>query len=101
MKPVGLYMFVDSSVDSAVHKAEIETPKFTMLIQGVTSIEEGASIAGKLAEEGVSIIELCGGFGYGGAKAVSDAVGEKASVSMAVGQVLDAPKLAGILGDWT
>jgi len=93
-------MFVDPSVDSAEHKAEIETPKIIMLIQGVGSIEEGASMAKKLVDKGVSLIELCGGFGYGGAKAVSDAVGDRASVSMAVGQVLDAPKLAGILKEW-
>ena len=101
MKPTGLYMFVDPSVDSAVHKAEIKTPKFTMLIQGVSSIEEGASMAKRLADEGVSLVELCGGFGYEGAKAVSDAVSDKTSVSMSVVQVLDAPKLAGILADWT
>jgi len=93
-------MFVGSSVDPAVHKAEIETPKFKMLIQGVGSIEEGASMAKQFAEAGVSLIELCGGFGFAGAKTVSDAVGNRASVSMTVSQVLDAPKLAEILGDW-
>ena len=100
MKPTGLYMFVDPSVDHTVHKAVIETPKIKMLIQGVGSVEEGTSLVKKLVDEGVSLVELCGGFGYGGAKAVSDAVGDRASVSMAVSQVLDAPKLAGILNDW-
>ena len=100
MKPLGLYMFIDPSVDPARHKAEIETPKIKMLIQGVGSIEEGASMAEKFADEGGTLVELCGGFGYAGAKAVSDAVGDRASVSIAVGQVLDAPKLAKILEDW-
>ena len=101
MKPVGLYMFVDPDVDSARHKAEIDTPNFKMLIQGVRSIEEGASLAAQLADEGISIVELCGGFGFRGAQAVSDAVGDRAQVSMAVSQVLDAPKLTKILGEWT
>jgi len=101
MKPAGLYMFVDPSVDSARHRAEIETSKIKMLIQGVESVEEGVSMAKKYVQEGVSIVELCGGFGYRGAKEVSDAVGDKASVSMSVSQVLDAPKLAKILGDWS
>ena len=100
MKPVGLYMFVDPSCDSAKHKAEIETSKIKMVIQGVGSIEEGASMAKKYVDEGVSIVELCGGFGYGGAKTVSDAVGDRAQVSMTVSQILDAPKLTKILGYW-
>ncbi len=40
MKPKALYMFVDPSVDLTKHRAEIETPKFKMMIQGVRSIEE-------------------------------------------------------------
>jgi len=101
MKPVGLYMFVDPSADPAQHRAEIETPKIKMLVQGVRSIDEGAAMAKQLVAEGVSLIELCGAFGYAGAKAVSDAVGDRASVSPTVSQVLDAPKLAKILETWS
>jgi len=100
MKPKALYMFVDPSVDLTKHRAEIETPKFKMMIQGVRSIEEGASMAKQFVEEGVSLVELCGGFGYAGAKAVSDAVGDRASVGMIVHQVWDAPKLAKVLEAW-
>jgi hypothetical protein len=100
MKPVGLYMFIGPGVDPGTHKAEIETPEFTMLIQGVGSVEEGASMARQFVDEGVSIVELCGAFGYAGAKAVSDAVGEKAQVSMTVSEITAAPKLAKILDDW-
>jgi hypothetical protein len=42
MQPVGLYMFVDSSIDPTQHRAAIETPKFKMVIQGVRNIEEGS-----------------------------------------------------------
>lgn len=101
MKPSYLYIFVDAKVDVEKHKAEIDTPSFKVLIQGVASVEEGASMAKKYADEGASIIELCGAFGYGGAKAVSDAVGDKAQVSMTVSEILAAPKLAKILEDWT
>lgn len=97
MKPKALYMFVDPSVDPTKHRAEIETPKSKTVIQGVRSIEEGASMAKQFVEEGVSLVELCGGFGYAGAKAVSDAVGDRASVGMIVHQVWNAPKLAIVL----
>ena len=100
MKPVGLYMFVEPSVDPAQHRAEIETPKLKMMFQGVRSIEEGASMAKQFVAEGVSLIELCGAFGFAGAKAVSEAVGDRASVSATLSQVLDAPKLAKILEIW-
>lgn len=100
MKLKALYMFVDPSVDPTKHRAEIETPKFKMVIQGVKSIEEGASMAKQLVEEGISLVELCGGFGYAGAKIVSEAVGDRASVGMIVLQVWDAPKLAKMLETW-
>ena len=40
MKPAGLYIFVDPSIDATKHRAEIETPKFKMIFQGVSSIED-------------------------------------------------------------
>jgi hypothetical protein len=71
-----------------------------MLFHGVANIEEAASTAKKYVDEGVSIVELCGGFGYGGTQAVLDAVGDRAQVSLTMSQILDAPKLNKILEDW-
>ena len=100
MNPKGLFMFVDSSADSSKHRAIISTSKFTISIVGVSSIEEGASIAKQFAEEGVRIIELCGAFGYAGAKVISEAVGDQVSVGMMVHQVWNAPNLAKALEAW-
>ncbi len=101
MKPIGIYMFVDESVDPTKHRAEIETKKFKLVIQGVRSVEEGAAIAKKLVEDGGSpIVELCGSFGYSGAKTVSEALEGKASVGMIVHQIRNVPWLANALKDW-
>jgi len=91
---------VDASADSTKHRAVIDVPKFEISVVGVGSIEEGAKIAKQFAEEGVRIIELCGAFGYAGAKAISEAVGDQASVGMMVHQVWNAPNLAKALEAW-
>jgi hypothetical protein len=100
MKPVGLYMFINPHLDSNQHRAEIDTPEFKMVVVGVPSFEEGARVAKQFVEKGVQIVELCGAFGYAGAKTVSEAVGDKASVGIMVHQVRNAPKLAKALEAW-
>lgn len=100
MKIKEAFIFVDRSVDSAKHRATIETSKFELLIQGVNNVEEGVSVAKQLVEQGVSAVDLCPGFGYTGVKAVSDAVGDKVPVGMVTHQLQDAPKLAKALEAW-
>ena len=92
-----LYMFMDPSADSIKHRAIIETKNSKMILVGVNSIEEGAKIAKKFVEEGVVLIELCGAFGYEGAKKVHDQVGKEVPVGMMVHQVWNATKLAKLL----
>ena len=98
MKLKALYMFVDPSANSAKHRAVIDTSNTELLVIGVNSIEEGKKIAKQLVQEGVVLIELCGAFGYDGAKRVYDEVGDKIPVGMMVHQVWNAPKLAKLLG---
>lgn len=93
-----LYMFVEPGTDPTKHRAVIDTPAAQMFIVGVGSIEEGAKTAKALVDEGVVLIELCGGFGYEGAKRVHDEVGEDVPVGMIVHQVWNAGKLAKVLG---
>ena len=97
MKLQVLYMFCDSTADSTKHRAEIETPECKLSIIGVSSTDEGAETAQQLVAKGVAIIEVCGAFGYEGAKKVSDAVGDQVPVGMIVHQVWNATKLAKLL----
>lgn len=97
MKLKSLYMFKDTSADSAKNRAVIDTQNSTTFIVGVSSIEEGARIAQQFVEEGVGLIELCGGFGYEGTKKVHDVVGDKVPVGMMVHQVWNSSKLYKLL----
>lgn len=94
-----LYMFVNPTVDSTKHRATIDTPTSQILVVGVSSADEGARIAEQLVGEGVELIELCGGFGYDGAKTIHDRVGNKVPVGLVMHQVWNAPKLAQVLGE--
>ena len=93
-----LYMFVNPAADSTEHRAVIETPTSQISVIGVSSIEEAARIAKQLVQEGIELIELCGGFGYDGAKKIHDEVGGQIPVGLVVHQVWNAPKLAKVLG---
>jgi hypothetical protein len=97
MRLKALYMFVNPAADPANYKAVMELPTSTIYFLGVRSVEEGAEMARKYADDGVVLVELCGGFGYDGAQKVSDAVGDRASVGVVVHQVKNASKLAAAL----
>jgi hypothetical protein len=46
----------------------------SMICVGVPNVDEGAKVAARLANEGVELIELCGGFGAAGTSSVIAAV---------------------------
>lgn len=77
-----LYLFLDPHADPETHRAMIDTGDSQVLIVGVNAIEEGARIAKALVEDGVALIELCGAFGYNGAKRVYDEVGDKVPIGV-------------------
>jgi hypothetical protein len=45
------------------HRSVMRSPLFEMIAVGVARPEEGVAVAVQLVEEGVQLIELCGGFG--------------------------------------
>lgn len=45
------------------HRMEMKTDNFTMIAIGISHPSEGAEVALKLKEEGIQLLELCGGFG--------------------------------------
>ena len=52
----------------------------TLVSAGVRNVDEAASVARQLVDEGVELIELCGGFGGEGLGAVVNAVQGKVPV---------------------
>src|SRR5262245_47798418 len=58
----------------------MRSPTFEMIAVGVSSPAEGPDIARGLIEEGVQLIELCGGFGPLWTSKIIDAIGAKVPV---------------------
>lgn len=76
------FLFVAPEVDRTIHKSFIQTPAVDLSIIGVKNYLEGVEEARKLAERGISCIELCAGFGSTGVAAISNAVKGKATVGV-------------------
>lgn len=58
----------------------MRSPTFEMIAVGVTSPSEGPDIARGLVDEGVQLIELCGGFGPLWTSKIIDAIGARVPV---------------------
>ena len=58
----------------------MRSPTFEMIAVGVTSPAEGPEVARGLVEEGVQLLELCGGFSPVWTSRVIDAIGARVPV---------------------
>lgn len=77
------FIFATPDADPGKHKATISTPEvIDLTVVGVKDYQQAASVAKELADQGVTAIELCGGFGNIGVAKVAQAVGDKASVGV-------------------
>lgn len=76
------FLFLAPKAEPNIHKSEVETEEVHLITIGVSSYESAVEVAKKLAEEGYTAIELCGGFGYRGVVEVSEAVKGKAAVGV-------------------
>jgi hypothetical protein len=74
----GAFIFIAPNGDPSVHKSVIDTGEVILTTISVKSYESAVEVAKKLADEGVTAIELCGGFGLKGAYLVGEAVNGKA-----------------------
>lgn len=74
------FIFLAQGADSAHHRATIRTPQVDLIVVGVSNYAAAEKAAQALVAEGVSAIELCGGFGTAGTARVAGAVAGKAAV---------------------
>lgn len=74
-------MFVNGSITEA-KRVEMELESTLMVMIGVGSYDMACEEAKKLVEEGVKLIELCGGFGTIGHAKVTEAVYGKAQIGV-------------------
>ena len=81
MKPELAFMYMAvGAKDYKDLKVVVENQYASMYVVGVGDYDQAASAAKELKEEGVKIIELCGGFGAVGLAKVKKAVGPEVPV---------------------
>ena len=81
MKRKVAFMFVNGSITEA-RRMEMDLGQGLMIMMGVGSYDMACEEAKKLAEEGVIMIELCGGFGTLGHAKVTESVEGKVQVGV-------------------
>jgi hypothetical protein len=57
------FIVTGAQLDPVRHRMMMESPGFTMIAVGVSRAEQGPEVARQMMEDGVQLIELCGGFG--------------------------------------
>ena len=91
------HLFAWPDLDPQKHRAVLETPTISITIVGNKDVDEAANTAKRLVkEEGIQLIELCGGFGPVGTTKIIEAVGDEipvASVSYGFGIAAKAAEL--------
>jgi hypothetical protein len=81
MKRKVVFMFVSGSITEA-RRMEMDLGQGLMIMVGVANYEMACEEAKKLADEGVIMIELCGGFGTLGHAKVTEAVEGKCQIGV-------------------
>jgi len=77
------FMYVDSQADPEKHRVVAPSPEhLEMTIVGVKNFDQAKDIASQLAEEGIKIIELCGGFGFKATAKIKETVGDTVEIGV-------------------
>ncbi|RDU25062.1 DUF6506 family protein [Anaerosacchariphilus polymeriproducens] len=80
MKLKAAFMFIAPEANPKNHKTVVDTPNVSLTVVGVDNYQEAEKVAIELAEEGITAIELCAGFGIEGTAIVNRAVKGKAVI---------------------
>lgn len=84
--PQTKYAFVIKApgYEMATHHATLESPEFHTRVVGVTALTDALTAVDRLVEDGVEIIELCGGFSPAEAAEIRGRAGPAVSVGLVV-----------------
>jgi len=91
------FIFLAPGADPGRDRTTLSTPQVDLTVVGVPGYGEAERVARSLVQEGVTALELCGGFGNAGAARISSAVAGKAVVGVV--RFDGHPGLAGKSGD--
>ena len=76
------FLFVAPGADPGQHRSVIHTPNVELITVGVSIYSAALQVVAELTAQGVTAIELCGGFGIDGVAAVNKAAAGKAVVGV-------------------
>ncbi|RMC91922.1 hypothetical protein D9O40_21550 [Clostridium autoethanogenum] len=74
------FIFLAPGANSAIHKSVIKTLKMELISVGVSSYDEACKVVVDLVSDGISAVELCGGFGIKGTAKVKEVIKGKIPV---------------------
>ena len=75
MKLKAAFLFVAPGADPAQHRSVIQTPNVELITVGAGNYATALQVVAELTAQGVTAIELCGGFGIDGVAAGKAVVG--------------------------
>lgn len=82
MKLKASFIFIAPEADPKVNRTTIDTPAIELTTVGVKDYAEAEAVAEQLVSQGITAIELCGGFGIEGVARVNKAVAGKAAIGV-------------------
>jgi hypothetical protein len=91
------HLFLISEGDPTKHHATFETSSVRIDIYAVDSHENGEQLCRTLVNEGISLIELCGSWGYAGASRIQKALENGVAVGFVTHQQHNASLLERIM----
>jgi len=74
------FIVTGAGLDPDLHRQRLRSDTFEMVTVGVTSPAQALPVARELVDEGVQLIELCGGFGPVWTARVIEAIGDRIPV---------------------
>jgi len=76
------FIFLAPEADATQHRSVVRTPQVELTVVGVADYAAAERAAKALVDQGITAIELCGGFGVVGAAKVAQAVADRAAVGV-------------------
>jgi ribosomal protein S18 acetylase RimI-like enzyme len=74
------FIVTGAGLDPSIHRIVMRSDHFEMIAIGVSSAAQGPAVALALVNEGVQLLELCGGFGPIWTGKILEAIGQRIPV---------------------
>ncbi|MCP5066071.1 MAG: hypothetical protein GY946_05835 [bacterium] len=68
------FIVIARGFDPMIHRHEMKSPEFQMVVVGVATTEEAHEVARQMVRDDIELLELCGGFEPEDATAVFEAI---------------------------